>query len=176
MHTGHERGIQSHRWGRHLWQSWHQGYKTYQQLYFTDTVPTHWYNYCCPKFCKEHQGKRHYGSISLNPAARSWWRTIWGALGLPIGCWETKFLEKSTWADIAYAIHQCTPFSVVPWKSYALAIWQIDRYLLGTKDKAILLDPKGNDFVVWCDADFFGNWNKDTLWEYGVWSCIFLPL
>ena len=64
--------------------------------------------------------------------------------------------------DIAYAVHQCAHFSVAPHKSHALAVRQIVRYLLGTKDKGIILDPKGNDFIVWCDANFCGNWNKDT--------------
>ena len=75
---------------------------------------------------------------------------------------KLNFLEKSTRPDIAYAVHQCARFSVAPRKSHALAVRQIVRYLLGTKDKGIILDPKGNNFTVWCDANFCGNWNKDT--------------
>ena len=75
---------------------------------------------------------------------------------------KLNFLEKSMRLDIAYAVHQCARFSVAPRKSHALVIRQIVRYLLGTKDKGIILDPKGNDFTVWCDADFCRNWNKDT--------------
>ena len=26
----------------------------------------------------------------------------------------------------------------------------------------MILDPKGNEFIVWCNADFCGNWNKNT--------------
>jgi hypothetical protein len=43
-----------------------------------------------------------------------------------------------------------------------MAVRQIVRYLLGTKDKGIILDPKDQEFIVWCDADFCGNWNPDT--------------
>ena len=75
---------------------------------------------------------------------------------------KLNFLEKSTRPDIAYAVHQCARFSSAPCKSHAIAIRQIARYLLGTKDKGIILEPKGNEFTVWCDADFCGNWNKET--------------
>ena len=33
---------------------------------------------------------------------------------------------------------------------------------MGTKEKGSILEPKGNEFTVWCDADFCGNWNKET--------------
>ena len=47
--------------------------------------------------------------------------------------------------DIAYTAHQCACFSVAPRKYHTLTVRQIVRYLLGTKDKGIILDPKGND-------------------------------
>ena len=75
---------------------------------------------------------------------------------------KLNFLEKSTRPDVAYAVHQCARFSAAPRKSHAMAIRQIGRYLLGTKDKGIILHPKSSDFIVWCDADFCGNWNKET--------------
>jgi hypothetical protein len=75
---------------------------------------------------------------------------------------KLNFLEKSTRPDIAYAVHQCARFSANPRASHAAAIRQIVRYLIGTRDKGLILSPTKHEFVVWCDADFAGNWNKDT--------------
>ena len=74
-------------------------------------------------------------------------------------------MEKSTRPDIAYAVHQCARFSEQPRKTHAQAIRQIVRYLIGTRDKGIILDPKEHSFIVWCDADFSGNWDASTASE-----------
>ena len=75
---------------------------------------------------------------------------------------KLNFLEKSTRPDLAYAVHQCARFSADPRKSHANAIWQIVRYLIGTRDRGIIMQPSGNDFEVAVDSDFAGNWNRDT--------------
>jgi hypothetical protein len=33
---------------------------------------------------------------------------------------------------------------------------------MATRDQGIILRPTQHDFTVWCDADFAGNWDKDT--------------
>jgi hypothetical protein len=75
---------------------------------------------------------------------------------------KLNFLEKSTRPDIAYAVHQCARFSANPRKSHANAVKQIVRYLIGTQDKGIILKPTGNEFEVYCDSNFVGDYNKDT--------------
>ena len=75
---------------------------------------------------------------------------------------KLNFLEKSTRPDIAYAVHQCARFSINPRESHAAAVKQIGRYLLKTKDKGIILDPKQESFECYVDADFAGLWNEDT--------------
>ena len=89
------------------------------------------------------------------PAFNEHW-DYWSMIG------KLNFLEKSTRPDIAYAVHQCARFSANPRASHAAAIRQIVRYLIGTRDKGLVLSPTKHQFVVWCDADFAGNWNKDT--------------
>jgi hypothetical protein len=52
---------------------------------------------------------------------------------------KLNFLEKSTRLEIAYAMHQCARFASNPRESHANAIKYLYRYLLGTKDKGIIL-------------------------------------
>jgi hypothetical protein len=75
---------------------------------------------------------------------------------------KLNFLEKSTRPEIAYAVHQCAPFAINPRESHANAIKYLCRYLLGTKDKGIILRPDiTKSFEVHADCDFAGNWNKE---------------
>jgi hypothetical protein len=75
---------------------------------------------------------------------------------------KLNFLEKSTRPEIAYAVHQCARFSSNPKKSHANAIKYLCRYLMGTKDKGLILraDPS-KSFEVHVDCDFAGNWVKE---------------
>ena len=60
-------------------------------------------------------------------------------------------------------MHQCARFWSNPRKSHAEAVKQIGRYLIGTKDKGIILRPdSAQSFLVWADADFVGSWNQET--------------
>ena len=68
------------------------------------------------------------------------------------------YLEKSTRPDIAYAVHQCARFCADPKVEHGKAIKWLGRYLLGTKDKGIILKPGPQSFDCYVDADFSGNW------------------
>jgi hypothetical protein len=75
---------------------------------------------------------------------------------------KLNFLEKSTHPEIAYAVHQCAWFASIPRESHANAIKYLCRYLLGTKDKGIILRPHvARSFEVHVDCNFAGNWNKE---------------
>ena len=76
---------------------------------------------------------------------------------------KLNFLVNSTRPDIAYAVHQCAWFAASPKaSSHASAVRQIFRYLAGTSSKGLILLPNEHSFVVWADADFCGNWDKNT--------------
>ena len=79
---------------------------------------------------------------------------------------KLNFLEKSTRADLAYAVHQCARFSIDPKTEHGNAVKWIGRYLKGTSDKGYFMRPdptKGLE--VYVDADFAGNWDKELAGE-----------
>jgi hypothetical protein len=75
---------------------------------------------------------------------------------------KLNFLEKSTRGDISYPVHQCARFCSDPRGPHGEAIKRIGRYLMGTKDKGVIIDPNRNSFECYVDADFCGNWDQDT--------------
>ena len=75
---------------------------------------------------------------------------------------KLHFLEKSTFPDIANAVHQCARFSADPKQSHADAVKCIGRYLKGTPHEGITLRPDTQQsFQCWVDADFAGNWKPE---------------
>lgn len=76
---------------------------------------------------------------------------------------KLNFLEKCTRPDISYATHQCARFSVDPRRSHGDAVEYLCKYLIGTKDKGLILDPDTNQSLnVFVDADFSGNYQRMT--------------
>lgn len=74
---------------------------------------------------------------------------------------KLNYLEKSTRPDLAYSVHQCARFMEQPRKSHAEAVEHIGRYLLGTREKGLILKPKKKRCIEdYVDADFCGNWSK----------------
>jgi hypothetical protein len=74
---------------------------------------------------------------------------------------KANFLEKSTRPDIAVAVHQCARFSLDPKQCHANAVRYFGRYLQGTQDQGMILDPKNDkSFECWVDADFLGQYIK----------------
>ena len=60
-------------------------------------------------------------------------------------------------------MHQCARFSSCPRKSHGEAVHQIGEYLLGNRDKGIIIKPDkhSEQFVCWADAAFAGEWNQE---------------
>ena len=58
---------------------------------------------------------------------------------------------------IAFVFHQCARYTFEPKQSHEVVLKQIGRYLKGTLDKGLVLDPDDN-YNVDCypDADFAG--------------------
>ncbi len=51
------------------------------------------------------------------------------------------YLEKSTRPDISCAVHQCARHCANPKIQHTAAVKRIGRYLLGTKDKGLIIRP-----------------------------------
>lgn len=80
---------------------------------------------------------------------------------------KLNFLEKSTRCDLSYAVHQCTRFSSDLKRSHAEAVKHIGRYLVKTRDKGIILDPRGHVLIAFSMLTF------QVLTEIGqTWSLI----
>ena len=75
---------------------------------------------------------------------------------------KLNFLEKSTRGELGYAVHQCARFCESPTVMHTEAVHHIVRFLKGTRDEGIILDPKNVSFECYADADFCGLWNKQT--------------
>ena len=59
-------------------------------------------------------------------------------------------------------MHQCARFTEHPKRCHAEAVKRIGRYLLGTRDKGLIINPKTPwHFDCWVDADFPGNWRHN---------------
>ncbi len=71
---------------------------------------------------------------------------------------KLNYLEKSTWPDISYTMHQCAHFSADPRQPHADAVKWPGRYLKGSRDKGMILIPTGTSFDVYMDDNFAGNW------------------
>jgi hypothetical protein len=76
---------------------------------------------------------------------------------------KLNFLEKSSRPDLAYAVHNAARFSSDPKASHSKAVKRIGRYLLGTRDKGIIMRPDmSRSIEVYADADFCGLFNPET--------------
>eukprot|EP00804_Cyclotella_cryptica_P024840 CCRYP_001779-RA/>CCRYP_001779-RA protein AED:0.06 eAED:0.06 QI:0/0/0/1/0/0/3/0/1231 len=67
------------------------------------------------------------------------------------------YLCGHTRPDIAFAVHQCAPYTFCPTCRHELALIRIGRYLKGTMDKGIIMSPSDTPCVdCYPDADFAG--------------------
>ena len=74
-------------------------------------------------------------------------------------------MEQSTKPDIAFAAHQAARFQADPRYSHTKAVQWLGRYLHGTSEQGIILQPDDELFQVYADADFAGTWNRETAGE-----------
>jgi hypothetical protein len=74
-----------------------------------------------------------------------------------------NYLASSTRPDIAFAVHQCAPFTTASRRIHELAICRIVRYLKATSSKGCILCPSSShDLDCFVDADFSGTWSTAT--------------
>ena len=64
--------------------------------------------------------------------------------------------------DCAFAVHQCARYTFEPKRIHEVALKKIGRYLKGTADKGLIMDPS-DDVAIDCypDADFAGLWGYE---------------
>jgi hypothetical protein len=76
---------------------------------------------------------------------------------------KLNYLEKSSRPDLAYSVHNSARFSSNPKARHSQAVKRIGRYLLGTRDKGMIIKPDPDKALeVFADADFCGLYNQDT--------------
>jgi hypothetical protein len=73
-----------------------------------------------------------------------------------------QYLQGHSRPDITFAVSQCARYTHAPKRSHEKAIERIGQYLLGTKNKGLILYPihDNDEFKIDCfvDADFAGQW------------------
>jgi len=72
------------------------------------------------------------------------------------------YLEKSTRPDISCAVHQCARHCANPKIQHTASVKRIGRYLLGTKDKGLIMRPNQGGMECWVDAAYASEWNIKT--------------
>jgi hypothetical protein len=72
------------------------------------------------------------------------------------------YLEKSTRSDISCAVHQCARHCANPKIQHTAVVKRIGRYLLGTKDKGLIMKPNQEGMECWVDAAHASEWNNKT--------------
>ena len=72
------------------------------------------------------------------------------------------YLTGHSRPDCAFAVHQCARYTHEPKRSHEVALKRIGRYLKGTQDKGLILNPS-DTYRVDCypDADFAGLWGRE---------------
>jgi hypothetical protein len=78
-----------------------------------------------------------------------------------IGC--LNYLANNSRPEIQFAVHQCARYTHPSTKAHSTAVKRIVRYLLGTRDKGLILKPTNEITLdMYADADFAGLWNSNT--------------
>ena len=69
----------------------------------------------------------------------------------------------STRPDLSFATHNAARFSHNPRECHTKAVQQICRYLYGTQNQGLIIDPTDEPLLeVYADAEFGGAWDKAT--------------
>ena len=72
------------------------------------------------------------------------------------------YLAGSTRPDISFAVHQCARYTHFPRHSHEVALKHIGRYLLGTRDKCLIIKPTSEMKIdMYVDADYAGMWGYE---------------
>jgi hypothetical protein len=71
-------------------------------------------------------------------------------------------IAQNTRLGISFAVHQCAPYSAKPSALYELTVKCTRRYLLGTKDKGLILHLNHQfKLDMFINANFAGMWHRE---------------
>ena len=71
-------------------------------------------------------------------------------------------IAQNTRLGISFAVHQCAPYSAKPSALYELTLKCTGRYLLGTKDKGLILHLNHQfKLDMFINANFAGMWHRE---------------
>ncbi|MCA1806868.1 MAG: hypothetical protein LC687_03260, partial [Actinobacteria bacterium] len=70
------------------------------------------------------------------------------------------YLVNNTRPECAFAVNSCAQYSINPKQPHAEAVRRICRYIKGTIDKGLIINPQDSNISLDChvDADYAGNW------------------
>ena len=75
-----------------------------------------------------------------------------------------RYLTDNTRPELSHSVSQCARYTHFPTEKHSTYLKHIGRYLKGTRDKGLILNPKQStklDIQCYVDADFAGLWNAD---------------
>jgi hypothetical protein len=72
------------------------------------------------------------------------------------------YLSSNSRPDIQFAVHQCARFSHSPYQTHFNAVKRVARYLLGTRENGLIMNPTEDmGLDMYADADFAGLWRHE---------------
>ena len=81
-----------------------------------------------------------------------------------VGC--LSYIQAMVRPDITFAVQQCARFCHSPSQDHEEAVKRICRYLLGTRDKGLILRPdKTKGLECYVDADWAGAWTFGSSYD-----------
>jgi hypothetical protein len=79
---------------------------------------------------------------------------------------QLNYLEKCSRLDISCVVHQAARFVSNPRIQHGNALKWLGRYLVGSRDKAMIYSPSNQSFNVYVDASFTGDWDpQNAEWD-----------
>ena len=72
------------------------------------------------------------------------------------------YLQGHSRPDIGYVVHACARYTHNPKWSHELALKRIGKYLIGTRERGLIISPREDiNIDCYCDADFAGLWSYE---------------
>ena len=104
----------------------------------------------------EPAGREPLGKDENGPARKESW-------SYPSLVGMLLYLSGNSRPDIAFAVNQAARFNHCPRLIHETAIKRIARYLKGTKDRGLIINPQEQSLILelYSDADFAGLWNVE---------------
>jgi hypothetical protein len=108
----------------------------------------------------KHQDKSSSTNANTQSHGRLLRTRILSSTALLLCHWEVELRENLTRQDMSYTVHQLALSSTKHKQSHEQVMKYLGRYLLGTQNKGLILQPKRpTNLQCYVDADFAGDWD-----------------